>query len=488
MAANIYHRLNLNYNLPPDLEISLATTSDDLKAALHLVHQAYLAKGYTSDLQHQMRLTIFHAQPSTAVVVGKVNGKIVATGSLVVDAFGGIPSAKVQNLDFLRQNNLQIVEGSALAVDPSYRGANGALTLPLVKYLIFYAKNFHRADYLVATVNPKQERFYRDILLFDTLDSCVDSYAFVQGAPGTILGLDLRLMEERYKNYYGEQEAKSNLYQYMFATDFPQLKFPKHQGLGHLPRYLSPELLTELFISKEALIPKLSLDDLLMLRIQYSGPEYDSCFAQTFLNRAKFSSREERQTTSLPATYAGMPVQIKNISSEGCKIVFLPNAALSALPRGGDYPLAMEIADEKLQMTGKIIWQEHNVAGLKLLDPPLAHFLLLSTLARGRISDHYQEAIDYPTKVVATLNNIPVELLNLSISEMKVIFKEFDLTTKCKVNDRYFLRCHFQQQDFTLEVVITWINQYSAIIHLIGTPIAWEQALESYQRRLQDTG
>lgn len=384
MVAEVVDRIKLCYQLPENLEIKVATTYQELTSALHLVHQSYLDRGYLSPTNSKMRLNLFHALPSTVTIIGKLDGRIIATTSIILDSFAGIPSEKVFSFSHLRQNFPVIAECSALAIDPSYRGASGIFLFPLLKFIYHYATRALGVDLLIANVNPKQERFYCEVLLFERTGGEVNSYAFAHGAPGTILTFNCQNAKARYHDKFHKLPEEKNLYNYFYLASFSQLQLPNFSQDFHLPRYLTPNMLAELFILKEKIINRLSIQDLLLLRLQYPQNYYDQCFFQTLLHRLDFSRREQRQSCFFPAFLNSMPGKIMNISASGCKFVLDKMEKEEQFTANSPWPLNLQVGEFDFQEWAVATWQQSGQLGLKI-DNPSAQWRIFT----AKLFNHY---------------------------------------------------------------------------------------------------
>ena len=105
----------------PRLELKIAETREELEGCFRLLHDAYVSSGFMKPDPSGMRVTIYHALPTTTTLCAKVDGKVVGTLSLIRDGVFGFPLQSAFDLLAVRAKSGQIAEISALAVHPDYR-------------------------------------------------------------------------------------------------------------------------------------------------------------------------------------------------------------------------------------------------------------------------------------------------------------------------------------------------------------------------------
>jgi hypothetical protein len=174
------------------LDFGLAVTTADFAGAFRLVHDQYVARGYIRPDPSGRRIGRHHALPSTRVFVGRADGRVVATVSLIPDSPLGLPSDEVyrEELAPLRATG-GLAEVSALAIDDAYRDVGLSVVRSLVQMIAVYATEIADLRTLCIAVNPRHARFYETRLRFDRFGG-TRAYAAVNGAPAVGLRLDLR--------------------------------------------------------------------------------------------------------------------------------------------------------------------------------------------------------------------------------------------------------------------------------------------------------
>ena len=131
-----------------------------------------------------MRVTIYHALPTTTTLCAKYDGEVVGTLSLIRDSAFGFPLQSIFDLSGVRAKEGNIAEVSALAVHPKFRKTGGAILFPLMKFMYEYCTTFFDTRHLVIAVNPNRIELYESLLFFQRLTAnVVENYDFANGAP-----------------------------------------------------------------------------------------------------------------------------------------------------------------------------------------------------------------------------------------------------------------------------------------------------------------
>jgi hypothetical protein len=102
----------------PRLTLKIADTQDELEACFGLLHDAYVSAGFMVPQPSGLRVTIYHALPTTTTLCAKWDGQVVGTISMIREGVFGFPLQSVFNLSGLRSRSGNIAEISALAIAP----------------------------------------------------------------------------------------------------------------------------------------------------------------------------------------------------------------------------------------------------------------------------------------------------------------------------------------------------------------------------------
>jgi hypothetical protein len=123
---------------------------------LPLLHDAYVSSGFMTPDPSGMRVTIYHALPTTTTLCAKLFDQ------------GGrhdFPDPRKRHrlsicsafstLSEVREQAGYIAEVSALAIHPKFRRAGGTILFPLMKFMYEYCTTFFDTRHLVIAVNPR---------------------------------------------------------------------------------------------------------------------------------------------------------------------------------------------------------------------------------------------------------------------------------------------------------------------------------------------
>lgn len=116
-----------------------------------------------------MRVTVYHALPSTSTIIAVWNGRVVGTVSVIRNNPLGLPLEAVFDVRPLKTNGKRIAEISALAVAKDFRAQRGIILFPLLKYLYEYCVHFFGVDHMMIAVNPRDSDFYDALLFFEPI-------------------------------------------------------------------------------------------------------------------------------------------------------------------------------------------------------------------------------------------------------------------------------------------------------------------------------
>lgn len=263
---------------PPDIVFKRADTYAEIEAALRLVYESYQERKLVPHSEHKLRLTKYHALPTTAVLIAKKGDEVIATLSLILDSALGLPIEELWNISHLRERHTRIAEVSSLAIKRGYRGGKGELLFPLCKYMYLLSKDHLGVDALVAAVHPMVRDFYECILRFKEIDNRVHRYSFAEGAKavGLYLSIDGTAEEEWRKTYHHLPPHRDYYRHFVLQRDPPAFQFAS-DAAGHVGQYvLSPGLLEYLFTHCSEILSQMTPQERLALSNVYYLSEYQS--------------------------------------------------------------------------------------------------------------------------------------------------------------------------------------------------------------------
>ncbi|PZP29711.1 MAG: hypothetical protein DI603_16765 [Roseateles depolymerans] len=276
MRYGIYRRM-IDCDPTPDgrLELKVAETREDLEDCFRILHDAYVHSGFMKPHPSGLRVTMYHALPTTTTLCAKYDGRVVGTMSMIREGVFGFPLQAVFDLSDVRAKQGQIAEISALAVHPDFRETGGSILFPLMKFMYEYCTEYFDTRHLVIAVNPNRIELYESLLFFERLqEKTVDSYDFANGAPAVGATLDLPMAKEIFRRVYGQRKERKNLYRYFVQTRLPNIKLPKRRYFTTNDPVLTPAILDYFFNQRSDVLAQLDDRRRALLWSIYDQPEF----------------------------------------------------------------------------------------------------------------------------------------------------------------------------------------------------------------------
>ncbi|MFT7724573.1 MAG: GNAT family N-acetyltransferase [Roseateles sp.] len=259
----------------PKLELKVAQTQEELEACFRILHDAYVASGFMKPAESGMRLTLYHALPTTTTLCAKYDGRVVGTMSMIREGVFGFPMQSVFDLSDVRAKQGQIAEISALAVHKDFRKTGGAILFPLMKFMYEYCTAYFDTRHLVIAVNPDKIELYESLLFFERLQETVlEKYDFANGAPAVGATLDLPAAKATFKRVYEGRSERKNLYGYFITTKMPNIRFPTRRYHTTNDPVLTPAILDYFFNQRSQVFRDLDDRRKALLWSIYDQPEF----------------------------------------------------------------------------------------------------------------------------------------------------------------------------------------------------------------------
>lgn len=257
------------------LVLKIAETKEELEACFSLLHDAYVDSGFMKPDPSGMRLTIYHALPTTTTLCAKFDGKVVGTISLIRESELGVPLQQIFDLTAVREKDGNIAEASALAIHPKFRRTGGTILFPLMKFMYEYCTRLFDTRHLVIAVNPSHIEMYESLLFFKRLTSTiVEKYDFVNGAPAVGATLDLKHALDIFRKHYSSKPPHRNLHAYFTQVKLSNIQFPNRRFYTTNDPVLSPEMLNYFFNVRTQTFANLSDRKKALLHSIYNLPDY----------------------------------------------------------------------------------------------------------------------------------------------------------------------------------------------------------------------
>ncbi|MEF8701557.1 MAG: hypothetical protein V5B32_09730 [Candidatus Accumulibacter sp. UW26] len=257
------------------LVLKIADTREELEACFTLLHDAYVHSKFMQPDPSGMRVTIYHALPTTTTLCAKYDGEVVGTLSLIRESVLGFPLQRIFDLTALREKKGNIAEVSALAIHRRFRRTGGSILFPLMKFMYEYCTTFFDTRHLVIAVNPSHIEMYESLLFFKRLtQKVVENYDFVNGAPAVGATLDLSTAPEIFRKHYASKPPKRNLYAFFTEVKLSNIKLPPRRFYTTNDPVLTPELLDYFFNVRTRVFSQLSDRKKELLHTIYDLPAY----------------------------------------------------------------------------------------------------------------------------------------------------------------------------------------------------------------------
>jgi hypothetical protein len=309
------------------LELKIADTEAELEACFALLHDAYVASGFMRPHPSGLRVTPYHALPTTTTLCAKVDGQVVGTLSIVREGVFGFPMQAAFDISSVRAKEGRIAEISALAIHPRWRKTGGSILFPLMKFMYGYCTRYFDTRHLVIAVNPAHIEMYESVLFFRRLtQQVVDRYDFVNGAPAVGATLDLHEAPELFERAYGHKSGRRNLHRYFVHTEISEIHYPARPWHTSNDPVLSPALMDHFFNQRTRVFEDLDDRRRRLLHSIYREPEWAPVLppqpATTepgagLRRHARHSMRCPASIELLGESASSMPVTVLEISAQG---------------------------------------------------------------------------------------------------------------------------------------------------------------------------
>ncbi len=329
LRFRIYRNMiSLNYLPSKDLEFKVAETQDELEAAFAILHDAYVSSGYMEKHESGMRITPYHALPSTSTLIGKYKGEVIATVSIVRKSSYGFPLENIFDVSDYEDCGTRLAEISALAIHKEYRGNKGDVLFPLLKFMYEYCTKYFGIDYLAIAVSPSRVEFYEALMFFELLEGGrVHNYDFVKGVEAVGGVLDLRHAYNMFAASYLHKKPSKNLFMYFTQISFDIFSFPNRPFFKISDPVMTPKMLNYFFREKSDTFASLEKDKLLKIAVEFPINDYKSvlkCEEEDVQKIIRCERRFEVQCKgklSLPNSRREVKFDVLEVSANGFSAV-----------------------------------------------------------------------------------------------------------------------------------------------------------------------
>lgn len=384
------------------LVLKIAETKEELEACFKLLHDAYVSSGFMTPDPSGMRVTIYHALPTTTTLCAKYDDQVVGTLSLIRESAIGFPLQRIFDLTSVREKEGNIAEVSALAVHPRFRRTGGTILFPLMKFMYEYCTTFFDTRHLVIAVNPRHIELYESLLFFRRLTSTVvESYDFVNGAPAVGATLDLKHAPEILRQAYADKPLRRNLYHYFKETTLPNIQIPHRRFFTTNDPVLTPKLIDYFFNQRTNVFAELSDRKKTLMHLIYDLPEYQSVLPALPDKPVDAKvRRHQRFSVKCPARLIGaadakaIAVEVSEVSRYGFRARVgrsIPTETwLTAVIQLG----TSEVSRLTVQVVQETSPNDHHYCGFRIGEPDLVWRKFVTALYEG----HTHSDLDHATR------------------------------------------------------------------------------------------
>jgi N-acyl amino acid synthase FeeM len=192
-------------NHKPDFRI--ASSRQEWEAALGLVYRAYVRSGLIQINRYRMRVTPYHAQPTTEVLIGGHGDEVLCTLSIIGDGHLGLPMEAIygEEVERRRLEGLRLAEVSCLADERDGSDQSFSMVARLMA-LTAQSAAYRGIDQLLIAVHPRHAKFYERFIAFQLIGE-KRTYASVRDHPAVAMALDLNSLSfdhpRAYKRLFG---------------------------------------------------------------------------------------------------------------------------------------------------------------------------------------------------------------------------------------------------------------------------------------------
>ena len=96
------------------LVLKIAETKEELEDCFRILHDAYVGSGFMKPHASGMRITRYHALPTTTTLCAKFDGRVVGTISMIREGVFGFPLQAVFDLGLAFGSNAQLQSAGRL--------------------------------------------------------------------------------------------------------------------------------------------------------------------------------------------------------------------------------------------------------------------------------------------------------------------------------------------------------------------------------------
>ena len=389
------------------LVLKIAESREELEACFKLLHDAYVSSGFMTPDPSGMRVTIYHALPTTTTLCTKIGDQVVGTLSLIRESAIGFPLQRIFDLTDVREKEGQIAEVSALAVHPRYRRTGGTILFPLMKFMYEYCTTFFDTRHLVIAVNPRHIEMYESLLFFKRLTAnVVENYDFVNGAPAVGAALDLKHAPEVMRKAYASKPPNRNLHRYFCETKLPNIQIPHRRFFTTNDPVMTPDLIDYFFNQRTTVFADLSDRKKALLHLIYDLPEYKKVLppppgdgvARQIRQHRRFSVKcPARLANSNPLASGAIQVEVNEVSRYGFRARVAQQIPADVWLNATVQLGLNEVSRLTVQAVQETDMNDHHYCGFRIGEPDLVWRKFVTALYEGHTHTDLDQATRFLT-------------------------------------------------------------------------------------------
>lgn len=384
------------------LVLKIAETKEELEACFKLLHDAYVSSGFMTPDPSGMRVTVYHALPTTTTLCAKFDDQVVGTLSLIRESAIGFPLQRIFDLTGVREKEGNIAEVSALAVHPRFRRTGGTILFPLMKFMYEYCTTFFDTRHLVIAVNPRHIEMYESLLFFKRLTAnVVENYDFVNGAPAVGASLDLKHAPETMRKAYAGKANNRNLYHYFCETKLANIQIPHRRFFTTNDPVLTPDLIDYFFNQKTNVFAELSERKKALLHLIYDLPEYrrvlpglpEKGAAQQIRQHRRFSVKCPARLNNAPALInKPINIEVNEVSRYGFRARIVEQIPADVWLNATVQLGLNEISRLTVQVVQETDVDDQHYCGFRIGEPDLVWRKFVTALYEGHTHTDLDQA------------------------------------------------------------------------------------------------
>jgi GNAT superfamily N-acetyltransferase len=389
------------------LVLKIAESREELEACFKLLHDAYVSSGFMTPDPSGMRVTIYHALPTTTTLCAKIGDQVVGTLSLIRESAIGFPLQRIFDLTDVREKEGQIAEVSALAVHPRFRRTGGTILFPLMKFMYEYCTTFFDTRHLVIAVNPRHIEMYESLLFFKRLTAnVVENYDFVNGAPAVGAALDLKHAPDVMRKAYANKPPNRNLYRYFCETKLPNIQIPHRRFFTTNDPVMTPDLIDYFFNQRTTVFADLSDRKKALLHLIYDLPEYKKVLppppgdgvARQIRQHRRFSVKcPARLANSNPLAAGPIQVEVNEVSRYGFRARVAQQIPADVWLNATVQLGLNEVSRLTVQAVQETDMNDHHYCGFRIGEPDLVWRKFVTALYEGHTHTDLDQATRFLT-------------------------------------------------------------------------------------------